>query len=238
MQLQPAPTDYGKKVAILGFTPSWRLAPFNDPDCEIWVLNEFYVNEPPRVTRWFDLHTRQAMHDDKGRTDDHVAKLAQMTVPVYMHQHWDDIPMSVEYPLSPLIAEYGRYFTNSISYMVALAIYEGFGHIGIFGVDMAHDTEYGQQRPSCEYFIGVAIGKGIHVGIPAESDLLKCQYLYGYEQQEATALDAKLTSRSQELRQKQAFHESEFRKHMEAAQQFAGALQNNEHLRKIWRSSH
>ena len=46
----------------------------------------------------------------------------------------------------------------------------------MYGVDMAQDTllaaEYSEQRPSCEYFIGLAEGAGIRVDIPGGSDLL------------------------------------------------------------------
>jgi len=52
--------------------------------------------------------------------------------------------------------------------------------VGVFGVDMAQDTEYGAQRPSCEYFIGVLLGAGFNVSIAPGSDLLKSAGLYGF----------------------------------------------------------
>jgi hypothetical protein len=58
-------------------------------------------------------------------------------------------------------------------------------HIGMYGVDMAQDhllaAEYSEQRPSCEYFLGIAEGLGIDVFIPNGSDLLASSHLYGYE---------------------------------------------------------
>jgi hypothetical protein len=56
---------------------------------------------------------------------------------------------------------------------------------------MANDIEYQSQRPSCEYFIGLARGKGIEVYVPPESDLLKCMYLYGFEDGELSTMSAK-----------------------------------------------
>ena len=41
------------------------------------------------------------------------------------------------------------YGTNTVTYMILLAIAEGATHIGVWGVDMAVDTEYHYQRP-CE----------------------------------------------------------------------------------------
>jgi hypothetical protein len=45
----------GKKVAIVGFAESWKLAPFTDPLVEIWGLNELW-KYVPRWDRWFELH--------------------------------------------------------------------------------------------------------------------------------------------------------------------------------------
>ena len=51
------------------------------------------------------------------------------------------------------------------------------------GVDMmvagGQGSEYGWQRPSCEFFLGYAMGHGIKVTLPAESDLLKTAFPYG-----------------------------------------------------------
>jgi hypothetical protein len=88
------------------------------------------------------------------------------------------------------------YFTNSISWMLGHAIMELVpipggrasegSEIGVFGVDMmmagGPGSEYGWQRPSCEMFIGIALGAGIKVYIPDQSDLLKCAFPYGEKQ--------------------------------------------------------
>lgn len=178
-----------KKVAIVGFAPSWREAPWTDEDTEIWCLNEMYriageVKEF-RATRWFEIHNRNSKSKS---TEEHQKWLKECSVPIYMWQKYDDIPNSVRFPKDEIIGflqEKGYqgacYFTNSISWMVALAIYEGFEEIQLWGVDMATDSEWGYQRPSCEYFIGLAEGMGIKVYVPPSSDLLKCTQLYGFE---------------------------------------------------------
>jgi hypothetical protein len=79
-----------------------------------------------------------------------------------------------------------RYFTNSISWIIAFAITEGFEEIHVYGVDMAQDTdkngndEYGYQKPSCEYLLGVA-EKYAKVYIPESSDLLMCPMRYAID---------------------------------------------------------
>ena len=232
------------KVAILGFTETWKLAPFNDPTFEIWGLNELYTLIP-RYDRWFDIHSRHAYENDKTRTSDHVETLKKMTVPIYMHQHWDDIPMSVPYPLQEMLARFPNpspnwrsYFNNSISYMLALALVEGFQEIHIYGVDMAADSEYHNQRPSCEYFVGIAQGAGRTVYIPPESDLLKEVWLYGFEQDSAIGFDRKLNGWEADLQSKWNALNNEIAQKTAAREQYAGAIQTAQHMKKNWRSSH
>jgi hypothetical protein len=80
-----------------------------------------------------------------------------------------------------------RYFTNSISWMLAFAIMQGFEEIHIYGVDMAQDRdvngndEYGYQKPSCEYWIAIAEKYCKKVYVPKTSDLLYSEKLYAFE---------------------------------------------------------
>lgn len=192
MQITRTPDAPAKrtKVAIVGFAPSWKEAPWDKPqEYEIFCLNEMYklANEVPNfhADRWFEIHSRSSA---SKATPEHQAFLRQCPVPVYMQEHYDDIPNSVRFPKDEIIAEFQRrgykgaaYFTNSISWMFAFAMLEGFRTIALYGVDMANDSEYGWQRPSCEYFIGLAEGLGVEVIIPPSSDLLKCTQLYGFE---------------------------------------------------------
>ncbi len=87
------------------------------------------------------------------------------------------------YPLAQVrkLAGGRNYFTSSVSYMLALAIYEGNTEIEILGVDLVEDTEYAYQRPCMEYWCGIARGKGINLHIPRQSALLRHSYIYGQE---------------------------------------------------------
>jgi hypothetical protein len=122
----------------------------------------------------------------------------------------------VQFPADGLKRRWGTYFTNSISWMLAYAIAQvewavGDGaEIGIYGVDMAVGGsvggEYAFQRPSCEYFIGVARGMGIDVTIAPASDLLKAADVYGEPE---NPLRVKLEDRKTEMaeRREQAIKE-------------------------------
>ena len=75
-----------------------------------------------------------------------------------MVDKFEDIPMSEKYPLDDIIESLKTdYFTNSISYMIAYAVYLGYESISVYGVDMAQEAEYAKERPSVEYFIGYAM---------------------------------------------------------------------------------
>ncbi len=167
------------KVAIVGSADTSRdLAPYGDESWEIWTLNDMY-KVAPRMDRMFQIHDpdRVKQLDPEGW----AWLTTQCQVPVWMHRPVPEIPTAQQYPTEVILKEFGRYFTNSVSWMIALAIYEGADEIGVFGVDMAHGTEYASQKPSCEYFLGWAKGRGILLHIPEVSDLLKCREQYGLE---------------------------------------------------------
>ncbi len=233
------------KVAIIGFADSWPMAPCHHPEWEVWALNQFYdlvggltggkINftdlAKERRLRWFEIHARHDLETDPNviaRHAHHVQRLREigaMGAPVYMHQPWPDIPNSVAYPLDEMTDKFGDYWTNSISYMIALAIAEGFKEIGLYGVNMAMDSEYQSQRPSCEYFIGWARGAGIKVHIPPQSDLLGCPYRYGYEDDKASKFLAKIEQTLAQHQQRMTNH-AKVRDENEANyQQFHGAIQ-------------
>lgn len=254
-----------KKVAILGFTGTRKIAPYHDPEFEVWGLNDLYrfkaADDVQRWDRWFEIHTPKCIDEmaavqlaaNAGRKEfpaasEHFTTLASWgkDVPVYMVQKFKEVPNSVVYPLEEIFAEFKpyflredrvRYFTNSISYMIALAIYEKFEEIHIYGVDMATsgvDNEYAKQRPSCEFWLGVAVGRGIKIEIPDESDLLKTRFMYGFEDDKKHAFEVKVETilkdvtarKDQATQQKQQWANHEL--------QYTGAQQAIKEILTAW----
>ncbi|OUM99834.1 MAG: hypothetical protein BAA04_02980 [Firmicutes bacterium ZCTH02-B6] len=171
---QPTP----RKVAIVGGGPTRVMAPFNDPTWEIWAFSSRRW-QPPRVTRWFELHAltdlRQQLASRKpGRRTfpEYWRYLSSLPCPVYMQRRHRAIPTSVPFPLGPVLKRFGRCFTSTASYLVALAILEGAQVIGLWGVnpkrsDKGHrDEDYSRQRAALEYLLGVARQRGIEVVLP------------------------------------------------------------------------
>ena len=178
-----------KRVAILGFMDSWKRAPWEDYDYEIWCMNHFEVYSIPRYDRWFDMHTWYNLmtRDIKNvlrkrrKVDSHIHWLNKhCDVPIYMPKKYDAIEGSVAYPIEKMLKIHGPVFTNSVDYEIALAIEEGFKEIQIYGIAMAGIDEIWQQRNSLSYFVGYAKGKGVDVYIPSNHNFLRINQIYGY----------------------------------------------------------
>lgn len=233
-----------KKLAIVGTAPSFKLAPYNNPHYEVWGLNGLYtgidVESIDNITRWFEIHSLEAI--EALRNDHHYTWgvsypewLQAIKIPLIMQEVFPEYPTSVKYPFEEILRRFPRkYFTNSVSWMLALAIYEGYEDISIFGVDMAQGSEYSYQRPSCEYFIGYAEGLGIKVHIPDESDLLKTPFLYGFEDEKKNFMRVKLLARKQELEQKKAEVNQQLSMATATLNTYDGALQDVEYILGVW----
>ena len=237
-----------KKIAIVGCSDSKDLAPWKDESWEIWGVNNLFISMKQEIDikrmRWFEIHNitfdgknfyRRGDLIFRGQSvNDYIKGLISLGCPVYMQKKWDQIPNSVEYPIKEILQSMGGYFTNTISYEIALAIYEGATEIGIWGVDMAVGTEYAHQRPSCEYFLGVAKGLGINIFVPAEADLLKTRFLYGFQEQEKTAWEKKVNKMMASMHQRMIDAENQERQSFMKKQQYIGALEAAKELNKIW----
>lgn len=214
-----------KKIAIVGFAPSSRdLAPYNDPEWEIWVLNQYQTILPQEgasnITRWFELHQRDTVLNNH-RDEDYFQKLKESKIPVMMCKKEDDIPMSEAYPINEIIELCQTdYFTNSISYMLAYAKYVGATETAVYGVDMAQDEEYSKERPSVEYFVALLRASGIPVYIPPESDICKAPYLYGFQEESASKICRTIDPKIKDLTQRIAnddFQVDEMQEHIDYA---------------------
>lgn len=183
------PTLVKPKIAIVGFaTGSVHKAPYTDPEVETWGINQLWKIADKKFDRWFELHSLyQFYHSNPG----HKEFLRNFEGPVYVRE--EDYTLALKwgiknaqpFPHHVILDNFRPYFTNTISWLLALAIMMRPEWLGMYGVDMAQDNvlvaEYSEQRPSCEYFLGIAEGIGIELDIPNGCDLLGGTHLYGYE---------------------------------------------------------
>jgi hypothetical protein len=252
------PIKEKEKVYIVGCAGSKDIVPWDDKDAEYWGVNNLYGTIIPgaHYDRWFEIHNiwqdqkvkkliRRGLIEFRGTPVlDYLHGLGKLNCTVYMQKHWPDlIPLSIPYPLQEIVnffiskgldLQQCRYLTNTISYEVVLAIFLGFKEIQVWGVDMAIGTEYEAQRPSCEFWLGVAAGMGIKVFIPNKADLLKTRFLYGFEEKQQDSWREKLERIRIEMKTKRIQIQQRHAQDAEAIQQHIGGEQVLVEIQKIW----
>jgi D-alanyl-D-alanine dipeptidase len=124
----------------------------------------------------FQIHSAPVYKNPENRSDrEHWAWLQQPhPFPIWMQELDPQIPSCARYPLEAITAAFlGRFtwpdgnviqfFTNSISYAIALAIFKGYDEIHIYGTEMGSQTEYHYQRVNVAFWTGIALGQGARI---------------------------------------------------------------------------
>lgn len=187
-----------RKIAIVGFAPSSREEVKNLPDdVEIWGMNDAH-SFLENASRWFQIH-EQDMIDGTGDnaaklrltmgSGDHWKWLTETEIEVYMIETHPDIPASVRYPIEDVWPwkDIPPYLTSSVAYMLALAVAGDVNEIHLYGVDLSMCIEYHEQKACVEFWIGIAMERGIKVHWPDSSGLLFAP-LYGRPSSEVETL--------------------------------------------------
>jgi len=140
-----------------------------------------------RFALWFEPHTPLFL-DMYGKRagigtqqQDWLAK--PHPFPVFMQEAYPQFPKSVVFPIYDLVKRFGiDYFTSTVAMELAYALsLDGVDEIGLWGIDLVHGTEWGDQRPCAEYWIGRAVERGIKITKPASSALLTQRARYAYD---------------------------------------------------------
>lgn len=130
------------KVAIVGFaTESIAATPWEDTDCEVWILNMLH-HHVPRWDRLWEMHDRACVEQESNEIEQkrlqergglrHVdVLLAEQERPIYMVEPWPDVPMARRFPTEQVRAwawercaklEERPYFTSTFAHMLLYAI--------------------------------------------------------------------------------------------------------------------
>jgi len=237
-----------EKVCIIGCAESRREAPYKDTgEYEFWGVNNLFTcQDSSMFTRWFEIHQilcvngrweRRGSREFRGLTiERYLEYLQALNIPVYMQQVNPLVPNSVAFPWQGIVDCLGTYFTNTISWQIALAICDGFKEIQIFGVDMSVDSEYHHQRPSCEYFLGVAAGKGIKIFLPDTSDLLKSRFLYGIHEHMELPFRTRMADMVRNMEMRKAQAEQKMLLEQRKVQEYHGGINAAKEIDKIYKN--
>ncbi len=201
LQYTPITVPKPRKICIVGTAPQWSTAPFDDPSWEIWGI--FGVAcAGKRLTRLYEVHDRAIIEEQAKQTNGKYWEVANALGENYITKdHFDQCPKAKRFDFASKRAKYGDYFASSAAWLIADAIDEGATELAIYGVNMASDSEYAYQKPSCTFMIGWAKAMGIKVFIPPSSELLSIPFQYGIEARPRAlcALDQKKAEINQQL---------------------------------------
>ena len=157
---------------------------------EVWAINSMsgviyhdkcFMMDPP--SRFLDT-------PNAGKQTNIMAeRLKQkINVPIFSCTLDKRCPDVVEFPLQEVIQKTGyAYLNNTVAYSFAYAISQKVSELHLYGIDFTHKAinfaEAG--RACCEFWLAIAISKGIKVNIAHNSSLLDMnvpedQKLYGY----------------------------------------------------------
>lgn len=243
------------KIALIGSAPSsMGLAPYGDPNFQIWACSPGTYFKLPRCDAFFELHRPQ--FGTIGRPESQVSWFSPEYVawiglqkrvwvaPRALAECRTRWPNAEAYPKEEMDQKFGNLnWHSSLSYMLAMAIdliiaerEKGNNEeheIGMWGVDMAADEEYADQKGGCQHFLGLAHFLGIKLTVPPESDILCPKPAYGIDESEPWHI--KNLARMNELKTQEA-HFGNMKSQMERQQFFfAGAISDHEyHMRTRW----
>lgn len=155
------------QIAILGKGESRREACAKGWEC--WGL----ATDPSTddLCRVFEMHRDERWKQWPG----HFQKLAGFGQRLVIREQHKDLSHARTYPTAAKTVDY---FTNSVCYMIALAVMYQPRVIGLWGCDLNHLdlSEHVKQMRCTEFWLGVAVGRGIRVVLPQGSKLLAGSY--------------------------------------------------------------
>lgn len=143
-----------KEVTILGKGPTRTECPYEG---EIWTVNDSY-DFAKRIDKLF-------LTDGWNEFDIGALKGAQQKfnceiVSAIPHP---DLQVTL-YPIEEILTRFrSKFFTNTICYMLAYALYLGYERIWFYGIDMLTHTCYIMEKGGVEYWMGVANGMGVEI---------------------------------------------------------------------------
>ncbi len=164
---------------------------------ERWCCNDpktyMRIRFPPALktwTRWFNVH-RPAHIEKRHSNFGPWMRKQDGSRPVYTLEPDASIPGNVIFPGLQLIAHFDdNFFTHQAAWLVALAIYEKFERIELWGYQFGAGSaphsptvkhKYAWERPCIIHWLARARQAGIEVVTPPEAKLHAKQFIYGYE---------------------------------------------------------
>jgi len=123
-------------------------------------------------------------HKIKNTKEEFIEAINKADVPFVTSYVSPAIKKCISFPLKEIFEKYGIfYYTNTISYMLAYALFNGIESVDLWGVAQSGIKEHIIERRGVEFWIGVCSGQGMKITINGPSNLLKFEkgIVYGYK---------------------------------------------------------
>jgi len=199
-----------KIISILGTAGSRSMANWGDSRCEFWgVAHCLLLSDIKKLDKVFEIHLPYIYNQEISPFSQkpiiyHANK--EYSLGKYQKDNFgmpcrdikditailpvqdNNINKYEIFPREEIKAKYkdllppsdAFYATNSIAWMICLAIEQKPDRIELWGIHLETDSEWQYERPCVEFWLGIARGMGIEIYIPEAADLLKAYHEYGF----------------------------------------------------------
>lgn len=220
-----------KKLVIVGTASTWNKAPFDKNGFDFWGLNGLHgYTEPSGVTGvfslWFQIHKREEVIEQ----EDHYNWLKSTEVPIVTQVPFNEFKKNLLFPKDFILNRYPHYFKSSFGWMICLAMELGYEEIQFFGVHVSSDSEYAYQKPNTEFYIGMAMGRGIRVYIPSEADIVQEGSLYAFD--DTNAIREKFDHEINGLKERKEKLEDQVEKAKVMMAKYQGAIERDTYWKR------
>jgi len=164
------------KVVLIGMGDGFMDAP-EYGSCELWGITSVLLWRWVNLT--VDMNDHSGLRWGKSRkllNDKVIAKSKEFNIPYIGLK---------EYPIDEIIEAFNTdFFSNTVDYAIALAVYRGFTEIDLHGVTLDGSGEYLKYQPGVNFWCGVAKGRGIKLTVYGKNTtVMRTEegLLYGYD---------------------------------------------------------
>jgi len=172
------------EIIILALGTSRLQCPY---DAEVWSVNMGYqqiAHDHGRIDKIFMVHGQVCSKEGNPYFNwQHFREMKEAGCDIINLHKVKDVPFR-RYPFEGVVEKLGlNYFSNTISYMIAYALYKYTKKengklvlkqplkLRLYGVDMWEGGEYAQEKGGVECWLGYALGLGVEVSISLGSSL-------------------------------------------------------------------
>ncbi len=161
-----------RPLTIVGKGSGYEQTKLDSQTSDIWATStafEALKSIDCRVDKIFQLHGKELFEP----------WLTDVQERLVLMDPCSDLPNANILPSRCLIDAFGARFGGSVSWMMALAILDGYMEISFRGVHLSHFSEYGNQRDSFFYLFGRAEARGVKITTDPFSGIAFPNQTYG-----------------------------------------------------------